>query len=101
MFPDVTCRQEQEQLAMKSNMKRLEEENSRHLKTINSLKVQMKKHERMSGESRNKTVDLETELSQLKKVSGVWLPKHPLGGSTAPQGSTVGGDVFCEGKLRF
>jgi len=55
---------------MKSNMKRLEEENSRHLKTINSLKVQMKKHERMSGESRNKTVDLETELSQLKKVSG-------------------------------
>jgi len=62
--------QEQEQLAMKSNMKRLEEENSRHLKTINSLKVQMKKHERMSGESRNKTVDLETELSQLKKVSG-------------------------------
>ncbi|KAK2172291.1 hypothetical protein NP493_973g00030 [Ridgeia piscesae] len=73
---------EQEQLAMKSNMKRLEEENSRHLKTINSLKVQMKKHERMSGESRNKTVDLETELSQLKKEMNTISQTHQKAAST-------------------
>ena len=54
---------------MKSNMKRLEEENARQMKTTGMLKVQLDKHERLSSESRNKTVDLETELTQLRKVS--------------------------------
>ena len=51
-------------------MGQLEESNAQHSKTIKALKTQLEKYERLSGTSRNKTLDLETELAQMKKVGG-------------------------------
>ena len=60
-------------------MKQLEESNAQHTKTIKTLKTQLDKYERLSGTSRNKALDLETELAQMKKVGvSLALPEPPF-----------------------
>ncbi|KAI0209928.1 Testis-expressed protein 9 [Lamellibrachia satsuma] len=77
-----SIQKEQDRLSMKSNMKQLEEENARQMKTTSMLKVQLDKHERLSSESRNKTIDLETELTQLRKEMNTISQNHQKTTST-------------------